>query len=726
MIVSALLMSVGINSSLCILFFALYSIIRKQPGYYYVYVPRLLTAKGIKRIRDRMRRLLPSSDWVKAAWKLSEEDLLSTSGLDAVVFIRIIILSLKLFSFAGVIGLFVLLPINCAGTQLAAFDITVISSETLDLFTISNVNNGSKWLWVHCSAVYLITCFVCFLLYHEYDYVCSKRIAYFYSSKPQPHQFTVLVRGIPVPPGSSVSESVDSFFKECYPSTYLSHVVIHRSNKLYNLINDVKKVYRRPLHLQSEPANEYSTCDTPFRISSHKSDHDKKPGHLEENRITEHSFSSFSGKEVRSAFVFFKSRFTAAIASRLQQSEKPTQWVTEQAPEPNDVYWPVFHSTFFRRWMSRVVIIVVSILLTVLFLLPVVIVQSLANLSQLEVWFPFLKNILSAKIISQIVTGYLPNLILQLSVKLVPPVMEFLSSIQGHISYSEIQRSACDKFLWFIIWNIFFANVLSGSIFNQFSVLLDLRNIPSHLAVSVPAQASFFIAYVVTSGWTSTSSDLFRIFQFIQSLFQRCCCCKRTDLDEFELPYILYHREIPKVLFFGLLGITYFFLAPLILPFLLIYFFLAYIIYKNQFINVYAPKFESAGKFWPTVHNCMIFSLVLMHAIALGIFTLKKVRSASTLIFPLPLLTLLFNEYCRKRFLPNFVAYSAESLIKKDKEDLNDPEMPQFFSELVTAYMDPALSPSQLSNSIGHTSSTRSDISDDSITPLLSHSVYNV
>lgn len=101
-------------------------------------------------------------------------------------------------------------------------------------------------------------------------------------------------------------------------------------------------------------------------------------------------------KEVRSAFVFFKSRFTAAIASRLQQSEKPTQWVTEQAPEPNDVYWPVFHSTFFRRWMSRVVIIVVSILLTVLFLLPVVIVQSLANLSQLEVWFPFLKNILSA------------------------------------------------------------------------------------------------------------------------------------------------------------------------------------------------------------------------------------------------------------------------------------------------------------------------------------------
>ncbi|XP_048503359.1 CSC1-like protein At1g69450 isoform X2 [Beta vulgaris subsp. vulgaris] len=620
MIVSALLTSVGINSGLCILFFALYSILRKQPGYSYVYVPRLLAAKGIERNRYiHLQRLLPSPSWVKRAWKLSEEELLSTSGLDAVVFIRTIRLSLKIFSFAGVIGLFVLLPINCAGTQLASFDITVISSEKLDLFTISNVNNGSKWLWAHCSAVYLITGFVCFLLYYEYDYICSKRNAYFYSSKPEPHQFTILVRGIPVPPGSSISESVESFFKEYHSSTYMSHVVIHRTHKISNIIIFVKNLYRRLRHLHSEADKVYSRGDGYSGVSLR----DPALDNLSEEQ-------SLSVQEVRSAFVSFRSRFGAAIASRLQQSEKPTEWVTEQAPEPNDVYWPFFHSTFLQRWMSKVVIIVTSIVLTVLFLIPVAIVQGLANLSQLEFWFPFLKSILSAPIISRIVTGYLPNLILQLSLKLVPPVMEFLSSIQGYISYSEIQRSACDKFLWFIIWNIFFTNVLSGSFLNPLFELLDLRNIPEHLAVAVPA----------------------------------------------------------------------------------------------QFINVYAPKFESAGKFWPTVHNSMIFSLVLMHAIAVGIFTLKKFSCASWLIFPLPVLTLLFNEYCRKRFLPNFAAYSVESLIRKDREDLNDPEVPQFFRELVTAYVDPALSPLKLSDSSGHRAPpSLSDISDDDVTPLLSQSV---
>lgn len=79
-----------------------------------------------------------------------------------------------------------------------------------------------------------------------------------------------------------------------------------------------------------------------------------------------------------------------------------------------------------------------------------------------------------------------------------------------------------------------------------------------------------------------------------------------------------------------------------------------------QFLHVFAPKYETAGKFWPIVHNSTIFSLVLMQIIALGIFVLKKVNTAASTIVPLIIFTLLFNEYCRKRFLPNFVAYSAE------------------------------------------------------------------
>lgn len=83
------------------------------------------------------------------------------------------------------------------------------------------------------------------------------------------------------------------------------------------------------------------------------------------------------------------------MALHIQQSDNPTQWVTEQAPEPRDVYWPLFSESFMRRWISQLVVLVACILLTALFLIPVVVVQGLTNLSQLEVWLPFLKSILT-------------------------------------------------------------------------------------------------------------------------------------------------------------------------------------------------------------------------------------------------------------------------------------------------------------------------------------------
>jgi len=73
----------------------------------------------------------------------------------------------------------------------------------------------------------------------EYLYISSKRIAYFYSSKPQPQQFTLLVRGIPIPPGSTCHDTVERFFLEYHPSTYLSHSVIRRNNKLQSLVVSV-------------------------------------------------------------------------------------------------------------------------------------------------------------------------------------------------------------------------------------------------------------------------------------------------------------------------------------------------------------------------------------------------------------------------------------------------------------------------------------------------------
>ncbi|CAN1794224.1 CSC1-like protein At1g69450 [Linum perenne] len=609
-------------------------------------VSALLTSLGInsggsrRLLRLKLRRFVPSAGWVARAWRLSEEDIISSNGLDALVFMRVI----------------------------------------------------TFWLWIHFGAVYIMTIFICCLLFHEYKYISLKRIAFFYSSDPQPHQFTILVSNIPVSSGSNISESVQRFFRENHPNTYLSHVVIRRTSKIRDLTNEAKKLCKRVIRLRG--SSSYDKLQH-FPLFSEKVDlvdhYEKRLETIDRNVKFEQSDISMA-KDTRAAFVSFRTRYAAATALHLQQSINPIHWITEEAPETDDVYWPFFSSTFMQRWTSKLLIVAVCILLTVLFLIPVVVVQGLTNLNQLEAWFPALKGIITSKFISQIITGYLPSLILQLFLMFVPPIMRFLSSIQGYISLSQIEKSACDKGIWFTVWNVFFATVFSGSVFYQLSIVLDPKSIPRKLGVAVPAQASFFIAYVVTTGWTSISSELFRVIPFLGVLIAKLFGRNAED-EDFDVPSIAFHKDLPRILFFGLLGIAYFFLAPLILPFLLVYFCMVYIIFRNQFINVYAPKYETGGRFWPMVHNTIIFSLVLMHAIAGGIFTLKKLSWASTLVSPLPVFTLLFNEYCRKRFLPLFTAYPAEVLVQKDRADFNSGVMSEFYSRLVTAYEDPAMAP---------------------------------
>lgn len=289
--------------------------------------------------------------------------------------------------------------------------------------------------------------------------------------------------------------------------------------------------------------------------------------------------------------------------------------------------------------------------------------------------------------VSQVVTGYLPSVILMLAFYTVPPMMILFSTIEGSISRSARKWSACCKVLCFIIWNVFFVNVLSGSVISQLNVISSPKEMPVLLAKAVPRQATFFMTYVLTSGWASLCSELVQVFSLIWTFFMRHILRREDDPD--WVPTFPYHTEVPRVLIFGLLGFTCSILAPLILPFLLVYFILGYVVYRNQMLNVYCLKYDTGGQYWPIIHNTTIFSLVLAQIIALGVFGIKESPIASGFTIPLVILTLLFNEYCRKRFHPVFKSYSAEDLIELDRRDEQSGRMEEIHRALLIAYCQP-------------------------------------
>lgn len=680
--IDALLTSAAINTGLSVLLFSLYSILRKQPSNTIVYFGRRLASLNNRNSRNHFsfERFVPSPSWIVKAWETTENEILAIGGLDAVVFQRILVFSIRVFSIASVTCLFLVLPVNYYGQEMKHKH---IHAESLNVFTIANVKEGSRWLWAHCLALYIISCSACVLLYFEYKSITKMRLAHITTSPPNPSHFTILVRSIPYLVGESYSNSVKKFFTNYYASSYLSHQIVYRCGLVQKLMVDAEKICMK---IKAAPKGQSSLkpcclCggSTSFKVLT------DEPESVKDSFSYSNLNLATSDNERSAAFVIFKTRYAAVVATQMLQSPNPMSWVTELAPEPHDVLWSNLCIPFRQLWLRKIATLLASIVFMVLFLAPVTFVQGLTQLEKLSQTFPFLRGFLKQDLINHVLTGYLPSVILMLFLYTVPPTMMLFSSVEGPVSHSRRKRSACLKILYFTIWNVFFVNHVSGGFLFAFNMLSSVGDIPVELAKAIPNQASFFVTYVLTSGWASLSCEVMQPFSLLCNFLKKLLLRNHEDSSD-GLVSFPYHTEVPRVLLFGLIGFTYSVMAPLILPFLLIYFLLAYLVYRNQIVNVYITKYEGGGQLWPIVHNTTIFSLVLTQMISLGVFGIKKSPVASGFTIPLIICTLLFNEYCRQRFFPIFKKDVAQVLLEMDRRDEQSGRMEEIHQQLHSAY----------------------------------------
>ncbi|XP_059287884.1 CSC1-like protein RXW8 isoform X2 [Lycium ferocissimum] len=679
---SALLTSAGVNITVCVVLFTLYSLLRKQPTFVHVYFSQRFAQVRTRQLSGfNFERFVPSPSWILKAWKASDEEIIAAGGLDGFVFVRMIVFSFRIFSIVTTLGLFLVLPLNYFGQDIRRQQ---IPAESLEVFTIVNVEPGSRWFWVHCLALYIISFSSCLLLFLEYKSISRKRLEYLTSSVPHPSYFTVLVRAIPKSDEESYSHTVKKFFMNYYASSYLSHQIVYRSGAVQKLLTGAEEVLEvlntTPEQLLRE--SDLMKCGLcggttrSFKMLPDEHDSDEGRDNLDG--------SDLGKKESGAALVFFRNRYAALVASQGLQSPNPMSWVTNLAPEPDDVFWSNICVPYRLLWIRKIALLVASILFVAFFLAPVSLTQSLVHLDKLHKNFPFLSGILERTGLSELVTGYLPSVVLILFSYIVPPLMMLFSKLEGSISRSGRKRSACIKVLCFFIWNVFFGNILSGTVIERFNKII--KDVNHLLSTAVPSTATFFMTYVLTSGWASLSVELLQPFGLICGLFSRFILRNKGPSSHGTLTFP-YHTEVPRILLFGLFGFAYAILAPLMLPLLVVYFAIAYLVYRNQILNVYVTKYQTGGTYWPIVHNTTIFSMVLMQIIALAVLGFKRSPSASSSAIPLIICTLLFHEYCRQRFEPLFKYTPAQTLIEMDRQDEEESgRMKKMHQRLISAY----------------------------------------
>jgi hypothetical protein len=370
------------------------------------------------------------------------------------------------------------------------------------------------------------------------------------------------------------------------------------------------------------------------------------------------------------AFVSFKSRWGAAVCAQTQQTRNPTIWLTEWAPEPRDVYWPNLAIPYVSLTVRRLIIAVAFFFLTFFFMIPIAIVQAFASLDGIQKAAPWLKPLVDVPFIKSFIQGFLPGIALKLFLIFLPTILMIMSKFEGFGSISSLERRSASRYYLFSFVNIFLGNILTGSAFQQLDSFIHqpANQYPITIGTAIPLKASFFITYIMVDGWSGIAAEVLMLKPLIIYHLKNFFLVKtEKDREEAMDPgSIGFNTGEPRIQLYFLLGLVYAAVTPTVLPFIIIFFGLAYVVFRHQIINVYNQEYESGAAFWPDVHFRVIFALIVSQIVLMGLLTTKKAASSTPFLIVLPILTIWFYRYCKGRFESAFVKFPLQEAMMKD------------------------------------------------------------
>ncbi|XVE87740.1 hypothetical protein DITRI_Ditri19aG0012000 [Diplodiscus trichospermus] len=679
----------AINLLSAFVFLLAFAILRLQPFNDRVYFPKWYL-KGLRSSPSKsgafvrkfvnldFRSYLRFLNWMPEALRMPELELIDHAGLDSAVYLRIYLLGLKVFVPIAFMAWAVLVPVNYTNKTLE-LQLKNVTASDIDKLSISNIPLASDRFWTHIVMTYAFTFWTCYVLLKEYETVASMRLQFLASEKRRPDQFTVLVRNVPPDPDESVSESVEHFFLVNHPDTYLTHQVVYNANKLAKLVKKRKskqnwldyyqlKYSRNNAKRPLMKTGFLGLCGEKIdAIDDHISEIENLSKEIDEER---ERVKKDPKSIMPAAFVSFKSRWGAAICAQTQQSRNPTLWLTEWASEPRDVYWQNLAIPYVSLAVRRLIMAVAFFFMTFFFIIPIASVQALASIEGLEKAAPFLKPVIEMKFIKSVIQGFLPGIVLKLFLIFLPTILMIMSKFEGFTSLSSLERRAATRYYLFNLVNVFLVSVVAGSAMDQLNTFIkqSANEIPKTIGVAVPMRATFFITYIMVDGWAGIAAEILMLKPLIIYHLKNFFLVKtEKDREEAMDPGSLgFNTGEPRIQLYFLLGLVYATVTPVLLPFIIVFFGLAYVVFRHQIINVYNQEYESAAAFWPDVHGRVIIALLISQVALIGLLSTKDAAQSAPFLIALAVLTIWFYRFCKARYEPAFVRYPLQEAMMKD------------------------------------------------------------
>lgn len=358
-------------------------------------------------------------------------------------------------------------------------------------------------------------------------------------------------------------------------------------------------------------------------------------------RVRQEWFSSYDGLSDRSStvgFVTFADSASAHSAAQAFTCSQPFQLRTELAPEARNVYWDNITMPLSSRLPRKVLVLGAYGLMLVYWLTIAILLSTLVSPKSLKWLFPRLPGLVEK---NRWLRGFfeytIPTFILSLMNASIPYILNWLASLSGIQSRSDIQRSVLQRYFFFVIANVLLTFTVSGTVLADYEKWVENPAlIPKLFATNLPRIAPFFMNYIILYGLGYYPIQLLQLGSISLAVFRRLVCrTPRQFANALRPNYIDWSFILPQPMLVFVIMATYSSLAPLVCLFAAVYYLIAYLVTKYLVYYVYTRQFETAGEFIIPVLKLLTGSLWHYYCLIIGLCALHGAIGYVILLLPL-------------------------------------------------------------------------------------------
>lgn len=365
-------------------------------------------------------------------------------------------------------------------------------------------------------------------------------------------------------------------------------------------------------------------------------------------------------KTSTTAFVTLKSRVATCSSHQMLLSHGHFNITVKAAPNPMDIIWD--NISLPRRQIStrRSIADGTLIVGAIFWSFVVGFIASISNLEIISketgwVWIQYYNKTQ----LYVFLNNYLALGLLLVLLATLPYIFDMIArDYEGLKLESEIQNSIMNRYFYYQLANVF-VSVGLGSLASSLQKIINSpSSIFSILGSSVPSFSTYFAKLLIVKTFTAVPIEMLRVWPLLEMLMVQFCVdkkkCTRRELrtGAFADPPMLYGWIYPNLIMVLMIMLTYCCIAPLVVPFALLFYSFSYCMYKYQLLYVYINVYQSGGFMWYAVFKHSMVGLIC------GVVTLlcyMGIRDAFFsgpfyLMVPLPFCIGLFWRYCESKF----------------------------------------------------------------------------